>query len=70
MKVCLFLTLPAILVFTGCASRDSDRPDNVALKRRETRVFDDASPVSENPNSPLNSVVRQQGRVGMNVRNF
>jgi hypothetical protein len=70
MKLCLLVTLPLTLVFTSCASHDPNRPDPTALQRRETRLFDDPTPLSENPDSPLNSVQRQQGRVGIPVTTF
>jgi hypothetical protein len=70
MKLCLLLTLPFTLVFTSCASHDPDRPEPTALHRRETRAFDDPTPLSEDPNSPLSSLQRQQGRVGIPVRTF
>jgi hypothetical protein len=70
MKLCFLLTLVLTLICTGCASHDHNRPDPTALQRREARAFDDPTPLSDNPNSPLNSVQRQQGRVGIPVRTF
>lgn len=67
MKTILILTLPLLLM--SCAAYDVSK-SNVAMERDETRLFNEASPASDDPDSPLSDLMLQRGRVGINAARF
>ncbi len=69
MKLLLLLTAP--FVFASCSTYDAPgTPTSVAMERDERRIFDEPSPASDDPSSPLSDVMLQRGRVGMTAARF
>lgn len=69
MKLLLLLALPLISV--SCTTFDAaGYPSSVAMERDEKRLFDEPSPASEDPSSPLSDVMLQRGRVGITAATF
>jgi hypothetical protein len=69
MKLLLLLTTP--FVFASCSTYDAPAiSSSVAMERDERRIFDEPSPASDDPSSPLSDVMLQRGRVGMTAARF
>ncbi|HSI63571.1 MAG TPA: hypothetical protein VLE43_10645 [Candidatus Saccharimonadia bacterium] len=68
MKLLLLLTAP--FVFASCSTYDIPARSSVAMERDERRIFDEPSPASDDPSSPLSDLMLQRGRVGMTAARF
>jgi hypothetical protein len=69
MKLLLLLTTP--FVFASCSTYDAPaNAPSLAMERDEVRIFDEPSPASDDPSSPLSDFMLQRGRVGMTAARF
>jgi hypothetical protein len=66
MKHLLLLIIP--LVVASCSTVDNT--SSIAMERDEKRLFDEPSPASDDPSSPLNDFMLQRGRVGLTAATF
>lgn len=62
------LALPFLVV--SCSTVDEGSNSSIAMERDEKRIFDVPSRASTDPDSPLNDVMLQRGRVGLKAASF
>lgn len=67
MKLFL-LAIPFLAV--SCTTMDSGSNSSIAMERDERRIFDEPSPASDDPDSPLSDFMLQRGRVGVTAATF
>lgn len=65
----LFLLLIPFLA-VSCTTIDGGTNSSIAMERDEKRIFDEPSPASDDPSSPLSDVMLQRGRVGLTAATF